>query len=104
MTGPMRARPDSDSSGGENCFHISETGSQRIAEMGKRSQGIGATVEQIDDIASQTNVRALKASIEAARAAEHGKGFAVVSKLHLANRVQAALYALREGIVDQDAE
>lgn len=73
-----------------NCFDRSvdqvqqiaeaiEEGSERVMRVSARSEDINQIVKTIADIAEQTNLLALNAAIEAARAGEQGRGFAVVA-------------------------
>ncbi len=66
-------------SGMQSISESIEESSQTIGELGESSKQIGDIIGVINDIAGQTNLLALNAAIEAARAGEQGRGFAVVA-------------------------
>ena len=87
---PLNARVNGALAAGQEAVDETASGMNRIkstvdstaatvTQLGAKSDQIGAIVETIDDIAEQTNLLALNAAIEAARAGEQGKGFAVVA-------------------------
>ncbi len=81
--------------------HTEDELSSKVEQLSRNADDVKSILDIINDIADQTNLLALNAAIEAARAGEHGRGFAVVADevRNLAGRTQKSLAEINSTIM-----
>ncbi|GAA8720621.1 methyl-accepting chemotaxis protein TlpB [Helicobacter pylori] len=81
--------------------HTEKELSSQVEQLSRNTDDVKSILDIINDIADQTNLLALNAAIEAARAGEHGRGFAVVADevRNLAGRTQKSLAEINSTIM-----
>ncbi|MFC6463586.1 methyl-accepting chemotaxis protein [Marinilactibacillus sp. GCM10026970] len=87
--------------GSKGMIDLSTVSTSNLSELQQKNKSIQSIVETIQDIASNTNLLAINASIEAAHAGDYGRGFGVIAQevKNLSQKVSESAYTIGEDIL-----